>query len=134
MLDYGARRKLVNWLDGLRIPQGHPLPEKKLFDTFVRLRSEELVRARPVELRARRAPTVVAKQPCPGTSQPARPAMSVADVAKELNCSLAHVLNLIHGKVPGVPPLPAVKTGRLYRVRRASFDRWMEHCEADQVF
>ncbi len=61
------------------------------------------------------------------------PAMSVADVAAEMNCSMAHVLNLIHGKVADVPPLPAVKTGRLFRVRRATFDRWIEQCEATHV-
>lgn len=61
------------------------------------------------------------------------PAMSVADVAAELSCSQMHVLNLIHGRVPDVPPLPAVKTGRLYRVRRATFERWIEHCEAEHV-
>ena len=61
------------------------------------------------------------------------PAMSVADVANEMKCSAAHVLNLIHGKVPDVPALPAVKTGRLYRVRRATFERWIEQCEAAQV-
>jgi excisionase family DNA binding protein len=61
------------------------------------------------------------------------PAMSVADIAMEMNCSLAHVLNLIHGKVPDVPTLPAVKTGRLYRVRRATFERWIEQCESEQV-
>lgn len=61
------------------------------------------------------------------------PALSVSDVAEELNCSMTHVLNLIHGKIPDVPPLPAVKTGRLYRIRRATFERWMEQCEALQV-
>lgn len=59
--------------------------------------------------------------------------MSVADVATEMNCSQAHVLNLIHGKVPDVPALAAVKTGRLYRIRRATFERWIEQCEAEQV-
>jgi excisionase family DNA binding protein len=61
------------------------------------------------------------------------PALRVADVAKELNCSEGHVLNLIHGSVSDAPQLPAIKTGRLYRVRRASFERWLEQCEAMQV-
>lgn len=56
-------------------------------------------------------------------------ALTIQDVAKELQCSDTHVKNLIHGRVHDAPPLPAVKTGRMYRVRRASFERWLEQCE-----
>jgi excisionase family DNA binding protein len=87
-------------------------------------KSEKVVsRESPTQIGLRSSP-----QPCC-----ASPAMRVSDVAKEMNCSLMHVLNLIHGKVPDVPPLPAVKTGRMYRIRRATFERWLEHCEAEQV-
>ena len=60
---------------------------------------------------------------------PVRSALTIEDVATELQCSKTHVQNMIHGRVGDVPPLPAVKTGRMYRVRRASLDRWLEQCE-----
>jgi excisionase family DNA binding protein len=60
-------------------------------------------------------------------------ALTVKDVATELQCSGTHVLNLLHGKVTGVPVLPHVKTGLLYRIRRASFERWMEECETREA-
>jgi excisionase family DNA binding protein len=62
-----------------------------------------------------------------------KPALSVADIAREMNCSPTHVLNLIHGKIADAPPLPAVRTGRLYRIRRITFDRWLEQCESVQL-
>ena len=56
-------------------------------------------------------------------------ALTIEQIAEELQCSVTHVLNLIHGRVSDALPLPAVKTGRLYRVRRASFERWLEASE-----
>ena len=56
-------------------------------------------------------------------------ALTIEDVATELQCSKTHVQNMIHGRVADVPALPAVKTGRMYRVRRASLDRWLDQRE-----
>jgi excisionase family DNA binding protein len=38
--------------------------------------------------------------------------LTVADCARLMGCSRAHISNLIRGKVPGVPPLPHARLGR----------------------
>jgi len=58
------------------------------------------------------------------------PALTVDDVMAILKCSRTHVINLVHGRVNHALPLPAIRTGRLYRFRKASFERWMEQSEA----
>lgn len=50
--------------------------------------------------------------------------LTVAEVAKHLRCSKAHVYNVIEGKVAGVSPLPAISMGRRKLVRRDSLERW----------
>jgi len=67
------------------------------------------------------------------TAMTISPAMTINDVAVELKCSRTHVQNLIHGRVSNVPPLPAVKIGALYRIRRESFDRWIKKVEAPEA-
>jgi len=52
--------------------------------------------------------------------------LTVIEVAHELRCSKAHVLNLIHGKVHGASPLPALWLGRRRLVRRCSLDEWLK--------
>ncbi len=51
--------------------------------------------------------------------------LTVMEVAGELRCSKAHILNLINGKVPGVRPLPSLWLGRRRLVRRSSLDEWI---------
>jgi hypothetical protein len=51
--------------------------------------------------------------------------LTVADVARELRCSKAHVHNLINGRVRGTRPLPSLWLGRRRVVRRSSFDQWI---------
>jgi excisionase family DNA binding protein len=55
--------------------------------------------------------------------------LTVPEVAQELRCSKAHVHNLIHGKVPGVRPLPSLWLGRRRLVLRASFNEWIASME-----
>ena len=50
--------------------------------------------------------------------------LTVADVAKELRCSKAHVHNCINGKVRGVTQLPAIHMGRRKLIRRSAFEMW----------
>ena len=57
-------------------------------------------------------------------------AITLAEVAKELHCSKAHVSNIVRGRVSSVPPLPVVRLGRRVLVRRASFVEWMSSLEA----
>jgi excisionase family DNA binding protein len=51
--------------------------------------------------------------------------LTIIEVARELRCSKAHVLNLIHGKVRGARPLPSLWLGRRRLVRRCSLDEWV---------
>jgi excisionase family DNA binding protein len=51
--------------------------------------------------------------------------LTVAEVARELRCSKAHVHHLITGKVRGVRPLPSLWLGRRRLILRASFDEWV---------
>jgi hypothetical protein len=50
--------------------------------------------------------------------------LTVKETARELRCSLAHVYNLINGKVKGVYPLPVIPLGRRKLVLRSSLDEW----------
>jgi excisionase family DNA binding protein len=51
--------------------------------------------------------------------------LTVAEVARELRCSKAHVHHLIAGKVRGVRPLPSLWLGRRRLILRASLDEWV---------
>lgn len=52
--------------------------------------------------------------------------LTVAEVARELRCSKAHVHNLTNGKVRGTRPLPSLLVGRRRLVRRSSLDEWIK--------
>jgi len=58
-----------------------------------------------------------------------RPVLTVAEVARELGCSKAHVHNIINGKVRGTLPLPSLTLGRRRLVRRTSLDEWIRSIE-----
>lgn len=60
--------------------------------------------------------------------------LTLAEVAKLLHCSKAHVCNLIKGKVPYTPPLPAISLGRRRLVRRCSLEEWTRQNEHTSVF
>ena len=49
--------------------------------------------------------------------------------AKILGCSVAHVSNMLNGKVDGVEPIPHVRAGRLRLIRRQALMRWFEEQE-----
>ena len=50
--------------------------------------------------------------------------LTVPEVAADLRVSRAHVYKVIHGRVSGVSPLPAIAIGRRRLVRRSSLERW----------
>jgi hypothetical protein len=56
--------------------------------------------------------------------------LTLAEVAKLLHCSKAHVCNAVAGRLPGCPAIPAVSLGRRKLVRRASLLSWIERNEA----
>ena len=51
--------------------------------------------------------------------------LTIAEAARELRCSKAHVLNIIHGKVNDLPPLPVLRIGRRVLIRGAALSAWM---------
>ncbi len=52
--------------------------------------------------------------------------LTLAEVARVLHCSKAHVCNAVAGRLPGCAPIPAVSLGRRKLVRRQSLFEWIE--------
>ena len=52
--------------------------------------------------------------------------LTLADAAKLLRCSKAHVGKAVAGRIPDCPPIPAVSLGRRKLIRRASLLLWIE--------
>jgi len=57
--------------------------------------------------------------------------LTMAEVARLLHCSKAHVCNLVAGKVRGCAPIRAIRMGRRMLVRRESLVLWVE--ENDKI-
>jgi hypothetical protein len=55
--------------------------------------------------------------------------LTLAEVAKLLHCSKAHVCNAVAGRLPGCAPIPALHLGRRTLVRRASLLAWIDENE-----
>jgi hypothetical protein len=55
--------------------------------------------------------------------------LTLADAAKLLHCSKAHISNAVSGRVRGCPPIPAVSLGRRKLIRRESLRLWIENNE-----
>jgi excisionase family DNA binding protein len=64
---------------------------------------------------------------------PAPPLLTVAEAARELRCSKGHVHNIIHGKVPDVPPLPILRIGRRVLIRHEGLKAWMLSVEENMA-
>ncbi len=61
-----------------------------------------------------------------GTDRNERTILTLAEVAKILRCSKAHVANVLNGNVKGLPRLAHLSVGRRKLVRREWLDQWME--------
>ena len=59
--------------------------------------------------------------------------LTVAEAAHELRCSKAHVHNVIHGRVPDLPPLPVLRIGRRVLIRHEALKAWMLSVEAREI-
>ena len=55
--------------------------------------------------------------------------LTLAEVAKLLHCSKAHVGKVVGGRVRGCTAIPCVRLGRRKLVRRESLVRWIEENE-----
>jgi excisionase family DNA binding protein len=69
----------------------------------------------------------------PPTFSEDRTVLTIAEVARELRCSKAHIHHLITGKVRGVRPLPSLWLGRRRLILRASFEEWIASVEKSSV-
>ena len=58
-----------------------------------------------------------------------REVLTVRDVALELRCSLAHVYNVINGKVRNVQRLPTIVMGRRKLIQRDTLEEWKKSNE-----
>jgi hypothetical protein len=52
--------------------------------------------------------------------------LTLADAAKLLHCSKAHICKAVSGRVQGCPPIPAVSLGRRKLIRRETLRMWIE--------
>jgi len=71
--------------------------------------------------------------PSPVFSEDGPPLLTVAEAARELRCSKAHVHNVIHGRVPDLPPLPVLRIGRRVLIRHEALKAWMLSVEAREI-
>ena len=55
--------------------------------------------------------------------------LNLAEAAALVRCSRAHLSNVVNGKVPGIPRLPAVRIGRRVLFRRESLEAWLQQIE-----
>jgi excisionase family DNA binding protein len=62
-----------------------------------------------------------------------REILTVRDVALELRCSVAHVYNVINGKVKNVSRLPAIAMGRRKLIQRDTLEEWKRSNELGDV-
>jgi excisionase family DNA binding protein len=69
----------------------------------------------------------------PPTFPEDRNVLTVAEVARELRCSKAHVHNIINGRVPHLPPLPVLRIGRRVLIRYDGLKAWMLSIEAREI-
>ena len=58
-----------------------------------------------------------------------REVLTVREVDLELRCSVAHVYNVINGKVKNVPRLPTVAVGRRKLIQRDTLEQWKKSYE-----
>ena len=56
--------------------------------------------------------------------------LTMAEVAKILKSSKAHISNCVAGRLEGCTPIPAVRLGRRLLVRRETLDRWIAENES----
>lgn len=55
--------------------------------------------------------------------------LTLAEVAKDLRSSKAHVCNIVAGRVRGLAPLAVLRLGRRILVRRSTLEEWKNRCE-----
>ncbi len=54
------------------------------------------------------------------------PVMTLSQTAEYLQISKAHLSNVIHGKVPNLPPIKHANVGRRTLVKKSWADAWLD--------
>jgi excisionase family DNA binding protein len=55
--------------------------------------------------------------------------LTLADAAKLLRCSKAHICKAVSGRIHGCTPIPSVSLGRRRLIRREALRQWIESNE-----
>lgn len=55
--------------------------------------------------------------------------LDLRGAAKAIRCSASHMSKILNGKVPNVPPPPAVRAGRKWLIRSDSLGVWFKALE-----
>lgn len=63
------------------------------------------------------------------SAHPEPTVITLAEAARELRCSKAHLCNVVNGKVPRLPRLPVVRIGRRILIRHAALLEWIQQAE-----
>jgi hypothetical protein len=64
--------------------------------------------------------------------EPMQEILTIADAAKELRCSKAHLAKVLNGQVPGLPHLSHLPLGLRKLIRRSVLYRWIGEVERAQ--
>lgn len=65
--------------------------------------------------------------------EPQSELLGIRQLARELGCSRSHVVNILAGRVPGMPPLPHIRLGRRITVRPSTLRLWLAQLEEKSV-
>ncbi len=57
--------------------------------------------------------------------------LTIAEAARILRCSKAHVCKAVNGKLKDLPPIPSIPLGRRKLIRRTALENWLASCERD---
>ena len=60
--------------------------------------------------------------------------LTIADAAKELRCSKAHLAKVLNGQVPGVPDLPHLRSGAASSFPKQHTMMFLLKCRNPKVF
>jgi hypothetical protein len=58
---------------------------------------------------------------------------TMAETARHLRCSEAHVRHILQGKVDGLPPLPVLRLGRRVLIRADVLIAWLQELERREI-
>jgi excisionase family DNA binding protein len=66
-----------------------------------------------------------------GAEGPRNPSeiLRLSESAEYLRMSRSHLLNILNGRLAGIPPVPYIRLGRRLLFRRTALDGWLRQIE-----